>query len=276
MGGVDPLHDPDDEALLDPRQARELAGLVETARLASAAVRYGLRTQVGAATVVLNQDNPLPAANHACALWGTLAEVAGTLLELEQVFAEAGRSEAVVYASPTTVAEIEGIADDAGWRAVEEIVAMLHRVRQDPRGVARPAEDRDLPAIVELIADDAGLSEAGERRLLRNLGHRIDEPRCVLRVIDDRGADRISGFALGFVERGVGLVEQVVVRAGRRRRGVGRELVADVVDELGERGALLVAAHCEEGGTAERFAEACGFEVVYAVTSYARNIDDML
>jgi GNAT superfamily N-acetyltransferase len=273
---VDPLHDPDDEALLDPRQARDLAGLIETARLASAVVRYGLRTRVGAATVVLNQDNPLPAANHACALWGSLAEVAGTLLELEQVFAEAGRAEAVVYASPTTVAEIEGIADDAGWRAVEELVALLHRVRQDAKGQARPAEDRDLPEIVDLIADDAGLSEAGERRLLRNLGHRIDDPRCVLRVVDDPGADRIAGFAQGFMERGIGLVEQVIVRPGRRRRGVGRELVADVVEDLRERGALLVAAHSEEGGTAERFAEACGFEVVYAVTAYARRIDDLL
>jgi GNAT superfamily N-acetyltransferase len=273
---VDPLHDPDDEALLDPRQARDLAGLIETARLASAVVRYGLRTRVGVATVVLNQDNPLPAANHACALWGTLAEVAGTLLELEQVFAEAGRSEALVYASPTTVAEIEGIADDAGWRAVDEIVAMLHKVRRGPRGVARPADDGDLPAIVELIADDAGLSDEGERRLQRNLGHRIDDPRCVLLVIDDPSADRIAGFAQGFVERGVGLVEQVIVRPGRRRRGVGRELVAEAIDELCKRGALLVAALSEEGGTAERFAEACGFEVVYAVTSYARNIDDLL
>ncbi|RKT83207.1 Acetyltransferase (GNAT) family protein [Saccharopolyspora antimicrobica] len=273
---MDPLHDPDDEALLDPRQARDLAGLVETARLASAVVRYGLRTRVGAATVVLNQDNPLPAANHACALWGTLAEVAGTLLSLEQVFAEAGRSEAVVFASPTTVAEIEGIADDAGWRAVEELVALLHRTRQDVRGWARPAEDRDLPGIVDLIADDAGLSEEGERRLLRHLEHRLDEPRSILRVVDDQDADRIAGFAQGFVERRVGLVEQVVVRPGRRRRGIGGEVVAEVVEELRERGALMVAGYSEEGGTAERFAEACGFDVVYGVTAYARRIDDLL
>lgn len=273
---MDPLHDPDDEALLDPRQARDLAGLVETARLASAVVRYGLRTTVGAATVVLNQDNPLPAANHACALWGTGAEVAGTLLQLEEVFAEAGRSEAVVYASPTTVAEIEGIADDAGWRALEELVALLHRVPQPVHGWARPAEDRDLPEIVDLVGDDAGLSSEGERRLLRNLGHRIDEPRSVLRVVDDPEADRVAGFAQGFVERGVGLVEQVVVRPGRRRRGLGRELVTDVVDALRDHGALLVASHSEEGGTAERFAEACGFEVVYGVTAYARRIDDLL
>ncbi|GAA0538708.1 hypothetical protein GCM10011581_05790 [Saccharopolyspora subtropica] len=273
---MDPLHDPDDEALLSPRQARDLAELVETARLASAVVRYGLRTRVGAATVVLNQDNPLPTANHACALWGTLAEVAGTLLELEQVFAEAGRAEAVVYASPTTVAEIEGIADDAGWRAVEEQIVLLHRLRQEIRGLTRPAEDRDLPGIVELIADDTGLSGAGERRLLRNLGHRVDDVRCVLQVVDDPGADRIAGFAQGFVDRGIGLVEHVVVRPGRRRRGIGRELISQAVEELRDRGALLVATHTEEGGNAERFAEACGFEMAYPVTAYARRIDDLL
>ncbi|TDD91274.1 GNAT family N-acetyltransferase [Saccharopolyspora karakumensis] len=273
---MDPLHDPDDETLLDPRQARELAGLVETARLASAVVRYGMRTRVGVATVVLNQDNPLPVANHACALWGTGAQVAGTLMDLEQVFAEAGRSEAVVYASPTTVGEIEGIADDAAWRAVEEQVVLLHRTRGFSRGVTRPAEDRDLEGIVELYADETGLSEEGEQRLARHLAHRFDENRSVLLVVDDPGVDRIAGFVQGFVERGVGLVEQVVVRPGRRRRGIGHDLVTEASEELRRMGALLVAAHTEEGGTAQRFAEAIGFDVAYGVTAYARRIDDLL
>ncbi|GAA2811007.1 GNAT family N-acetyltransferase [Saccharopolyspora taberi] len=273
---MDPLHDPDDEDLLHPRQARMLAGLVENARMSSAAIRYGLRTRVGVATLVLNQDNPLPTANHACALWGTLAEVASTLLRLEQVFAEAGRSEAVVYASPSTVAEIEGIADDSGWRAVEEGLVLLHREPRVTWVSPRPAEDRDLPGIAELIADDAGLSEAGESRLIRNLGHRIDDPRCVVHVVDDADADRIAGFAQGFVEHGMGLVEQVVVRPGRRRRGLGRGLAVTAVDELRERGARLVAAHSDESRPAERFAEACGFEAAYPVTAYARRVDELL
>ncbi|WP_433871537.1 GNAT family N-acetyltransferase [Saccharopolyspora sp. CA-218241] len=273
---MDPLHDPDDEALLGPRQARDLAGLVEQARLASAQVRYGSRARVGDATVVLNPDNPLTSANHACALWGTLAGVAGTLLELEQVFAEAGRSEALVLASPTTVAEIEGIADDAGWRAVDEHVALLHRVDQVVTESARPAGEDDLAQLVELIADDAELPAGAERALRKHYGHRLDEPRAVLRVVDDPGADRIAGFAQGFLARGVGLLEQVVVRPGRRRRGVGRTLVAEVVGALRERGALLVAGHRDEGAPAERFAGACGFEEVYSVTSYARNVDELL
>jgi GNAT superfamily N-acetyltransferase len=276
MSGVDPLHDPDDEALLDPRQARDLAGLVETARLASAVVRYGLRTDVGVATVVLNQDNPLPTANHACALWGTGAQVASTMMRLEEVFAEAGRSEAVVYASPTTVGDIEGIADDTLWRAVEEQVVMLHRVRDDVADDTRPVEDADLPGVVELYGDETGLAEEGERLLTRNLGHRIDEARSVLLAVDDPNADRIAGFVQGFAEKGVGLIEQVVVRPGRRRRGIGRALVAAAVEELRGRGALLVAAHTEEGGTSERFFEAAGFEIAYGVTAYARRIDELL
>lgn len=273
---MDPLHDPDDDALLDPRQARDLAGLVERARLASAAIRYGRVGSVGAADVVINRDNPLPGANHACGLWGTLAEVASTLLRLERTFAEAGRREAVVYASPTTVVEIDGIADDAGWRAVEEGVALLHRSAREPLAGARPVTDDDLPGAAELIADEAGLSSSGESRLTRHLGHRLDDPRCLLRVVDDPGADRLAGYVQGFVARGVGLVEQVVVRPGRRRRGTGRGLVALAVDELKKRGARLVVAYGEEGDATERFAEACGFEAVYPVTTYARRIDELL
>ena len=273
---MDPLHDPDDEALLDPRQARDLAGLVETARLASAVVRYGVRTQVGVATLVLNQDNPLPTANHACALWGTGAQVASTMLRLEEVFAEAGRAEAVVYASPTTVGDIEGIADDTLWRAVEEQIVLLHRERDEISHDTRPVRDADLPGVIELYGDETGLAEAGEQLLIRNLGHRIDEARSVLLAVDDPGADRIAGFVQAFAEKGVGLIEQVIVRPGRRRRGIGRTLVAAAVEALRERGALLVAAHAEEGGTTQRFFEAAGFEVAYGVTAYARRIDELL
>ena len=79
-----------------------------------------------------------------------------------------------------------------------------------------------------------------------------------------------------FAEKGVGLIEQVIVRPGRRRRGIGRTLVAAAVEALRERGALLVAAHAEEGGTTQRFFEAAGFEVAYGVTAYARRIDELL
>lgn len=277
---MDPLHDPDDEALLHPRQARKLATVIESARMASGAVRDGRVGRVGAANVVVNPGSPLTGANHACGLWGTLAEVASTLLRLEDTFAEAGRSEAIVYASPSTVAEIEGIADDAGWRAVEENVCMLlrsdgHAAPASRPGLAREARERDLPGVAELMADEAGLSEEGESRLVRHLDHRLDDPRCLLHVVDDTEVDRVAGFASGFVEHGVGIVDQVAVRTGRRGRGAGRELLASTVDEQRRRGARMVAGYAAVGGSDERFAEACGFEAVYEVTTYARRIDDV-
>jgi GNAT superfamily N-acetyltransferase len=271
---VDPLRDPDDPDLLDPYRARELAGLVEAARVASGAVRYGKVGKVGCATVVVNRDNPFPSGNFACALYGSSAEVAGTLMRLEQTFADIGRAEAVVYASPTTVAEIEGIADDAGWYAVEESMAVVHRGRSAAPPRVRAARDTDLEHIGVLLADELGLRLSGQQRLVRHLGQRWDDPRCVLLVVDD--GERIVGFASGFAERGVGLVEQVVVLPARRRRGVGSDLVSGTVAALRDSGALLVAAHVDEGGAGERFAEACGFEAGYPVTAYARRVDELL
>ncbi|ATE52669.1 MULTISPECIES: GNAT family N-acetyltransferase [Actinosynnema] len=272
---VDPLHDPDDPELLDPYRARDLAGLVENARLASGAVRYGRIGAVGCARVVVNPDSPLPGGNHACALDGTSAEVAGTLLRLERSFADVGRAEAVVYASPTTVAEIEGIADDAGWYAVEELLTFVHRRRRGPLAESaqvRPAADADLPQLAELLADDLGVG--GSRKLVRHLGQRLDDPRCAILVVDD--GDRVGGFASGFGEHRVGLVEQVVVRPARRRRGIGSALVGGLVSTLWDAGALLVSAQVAEGGAGERFAEACGFEAAYPVTAYARRVDELL
>src|SRR5690606_39800917 len=92
-------------------------------------------------------------------------------------------------ASPTTVSEIDGIADDTGWMAVEEQVALVHRAGRGTSGRARPAEDRDLAEIAELIADDAELPAEAEQRLLRNIGHRSDDPRCVFLVLDDPAAE---------------------------------------------------------------------------------------
>ncbi|GLZ30818.1 hypothetical protein Lesp02_30070 [Lentzea sp. NBRC 105346] len=267
---VDPLRDPDDPELLDPYRARELASLIETTRLASGAVRYGKVGRVGCAQVVVNRENPLPSGNFACALDGSSVEVAGTLLRLEQTFADVGRAEAVVYASPTTVDEIEGIADDSGWYAVEELLAMVHRGTVEVANVRR-AVDADLPGIAELLSDEL----VGARsRLLKHLGHRLDDPRCVLLVVDD--GERLAGFAGGFAERGVGLVEQVVVRPARRRRGVGRDLVHGTVMALRSAGALLVAAQVDEGGAGERFADACGFTAAYPVTAYVRRVDELL
>ncbi|ASU79707.1 GNAT family N-acetyltransferase [Actinopolyspora erythraea] len=278
---MDPLHDPDDEELLGPEQARDLAALVERAQLASGAVREGRIGKVGVADVVLNAGNPLTLGNRACGLWGTSAEVATTLFRLENVFAEAGRPEAVVHASPTTVADIEGIADDSGWHAVAENVAMLYRPDPARNGTeaigthpVREAAQDDLPSVAELLADELDLSSGAERRLPRHLGQRLDDPRCFLHVLDDGELERVAGFALGFAESGVGLIEHIAVRPGRRNRGRGRALLRAGVEAAVERGSVLVATHAEDGGSLQRFAESCGFGVAYEVVSYTRGLEE--
>lgn len=279
MRGVDPLHDPDDEELPAPEQARELAARVEAVKLADGAVRDGRVGKVGVADVVLNGSNPLTVCNHACGLWGSSAQVAHTLLRLESVFAEAGRPEAVVHASPTTVADIEGIADDSGWRAAEECVALLYRPESGesrvPTHGARGAVEGDLAGVAALLADHLDLSERAEKRLVSNLAQRLDDPRCLLVVTDDSEVERIASFALGFVEAGVGLVDHVAVRAGKRGRGHARDVLGELVTRAAEQGAEIVVGQTEEGSVAQRFAEACGFTAVYPVTVYTRGVGEL-
>ena len=128
-----------------------------------------------------------------------------------------------------------------------------------------------VPQLVpELLSDEL----VGNReRLGRWLGHRLDDPRCLLMVVDD--GDRIGGFVSGFAERGVGLVEQCVVRPARRRRGIGRSLVVSAAAALRSGGAMLIASQVDEG-PGERFAEACGFAAAYPVTAYVRRVDELL
>src|SRR5690606_41481750 len=109
---------------------------------------------------------------------------------------------------------------------------------------------------------------------LSGVGPHRDPPSFPTRRSSD--LDRIAGFAQGFVEHGVGLVEQVLVRPGRRRRGIGRGLVGETAHELYARGALLIAAHSEQGSAVEAFADTCGFEAVYEVTAYARRVDELM
>lgn len=278
----DHLRDPDDPDLLDPAQAKILAGRVESARLAAGAVRYGRVGRVGVARVVVNRDNPLPSGNHACALDGTAAQVASTMLRLEDTFADLGRAEAVVFASPTTIPEIDGIADDTGWHAAAEEVAVVRRepVAAHPTPTSFPpprgASDLDLPGIAELCADELGLAGAGLPKLRRHLAHLLDDPRWQLLVLDDAGADRAAGFLCAFTHTDIGLLDHLVLRPSRRRHGGGRSLVHAAVDALRRAGAELVVSHVEEGGGAERFAEDCGFEAAYPVVTYVRRVDELL
>lgn len=272
----DPLWDPDDAELLTPTAARSLAEKVEDAQLAAGAVRYGKVGRVGCARVVVHPGSPLPSGSFAVGLDGVRAPLGDTLLALEQTFADAGKVEALVHASPTTVAEIQGLADEAGWFAVAERWTVVRVVPSEaPTPGVRPAGADDLVGITELLADAVELPEDGTDALLTLLGHRLDDPRTVLLVVVDPEAGRVVGTALGYRGPEVGVVEQVVVRPSRRRRGVGTALLTAVGQDLFDAGATVVAALVEEAGTEEALTEAGGFVAAYPVTTYARRLDEL-
>lgn len=278
---TDPLVDPDDPTVLSPQAARALAEQVEDTQLAAGAVRYGRVGRVGCARVVVNPRSPLPSGSFAVGLDGSSATVGTTLLALETTFADAGKTEALVHATPTTVAEIEGLADDAGWFAAAEALVVVSLVEPDPPAQpVREAEDDDLTGAAELLADAVDLPVDGLPGLRRLLGHRLDDPRSVLLVLDDTAdpygsGDRLAGVVLGHAGPSVGLLEHVVVRPARRRRGLGTALVAAAGRALLADGAVLLAAQVEEAAAEEHLAQACGFTAAYPVTVYARRVDEL-
>lgn len=273
---TDPLVDPDDAGVLDPQAARELAEQVEDAQLAAGAVRYGRVGRLGCARVVVNPASPLPAGSFAVGLDAASASVGHTLAALETTFADTGRREALVHASPTTVAEIEGLADDAGWFAVAEGLVVIRLTEPDePATAVREATDTDLPGVAELLADAVELPEDGLPALLTVLGHRLDDPHSRLLVVDDGDAERLAGAAIGYAGPSVGLLEHVLVRPARQRRGVGTALVAAMGRALLAAGAGLLAAHVVEAAAEEHLAQACGFVPAYPVTTYARRVDEL-
>jgi GNAT superfamily N-acetyltransferase len=281
-GVSDPLWDPDDPELLTPEAARLLAEQVEDAQLAAGAVRYGKVGRVGCARVVVHPTSPLPSGSFAVGLDGVRAPLGPTLLALEQTFVDAGKAEALVHASPTTVAEIQGLADEAGWFAVAERWTVVRVVPPDaPTPGVRPATGEDLVGIAELLADAVELPEDGTDALLTVLGHRLEDPRTVLLVVVDAELDRVVGTALGYCgagagRTGVGVVEHVVVRPSRRRRGIGTALLTAVGQDLFDAGASLVAGLVEEAGVEEALSEAGGFVAAYPVTTYARRLDELV
>lgn len=276
-GVTDPLQDPDDPDLLTPEAARLLAEKVEDAQLAAGAVRYGTVGRVGCARVVVHPGSPLPSGSFAVGLDGVRGPLGSTLLALEQTFADAGKAEALVHASPTTVAEIQGLADEAGWFAVAERWAVVRVVPLEGStpGV-RPATGEDLLGVAELLADAVELPEDGTEALLTLLGHRLDDPRTVLLVVVDAELDRVVGAALGYQGNEVAVVEHVVVRPSRRRRGIGTALLTAVGQDLFDAGAALVVALVEEAGAEEALTEGCGFVAAYPVTTYARRLDELV
>ncbi|GAB1823131.1 N-acetyltransferase family protein [Herbidospora sp. RD11066] len=129
----------------------------------------------------------------------------------------------------------------------------------------RPATETDLPALLalygELNPDDAPLPPEAAQRIWTSIT--LQQGRTVL-VADLNGAPAGTAdcMVLPNLTRGgrsILFVENVVVAAAHRRRGIGR-LLMDAVAELAESAACykiqLLAADDQQAHT---FYQACGF-----------------
>ena len=251
---------------LDDDRRRGLARTLEEAQRALCQVRYGSVFPLGTGHVVLNPDNPLAVGSFAAGFEGDLGLVEKSLLTLPLVWADAGRHQVVLLSSPSSVPELDLLAEECGYEAAEETTTLLlshpeQLVADEPGILTRPLPEEDEGQIGMLVAAAHDWSTAVGKRLQVVQGHRLDDPRHVAFGAWQDGA--LVGVATGFLFGAVGqLVEVSVARAARRRR-YGRALASAVAAALLQRGAELVWSSVEAGGLTERFLAGLGFEPAY-------------
>jgi GNAT superfamily N-acetyltransferase len=139
----------------------------------------------------------------------------------------------------------------------------------------RPAGAVDLPAIVELLADDSlgsGRETAGEPLDLRYIEAfaAIERDPNQLLLVADRTGEVIGVLQLTFIpgltRRGTwrGQIEGVRIAAGERGTGLGRAMLEWAIDRCRERGCRLVQLTSDNSrSTAHAFYEALGFRFTH-------------
>lgn len=249
-----------------------LARQVEDAQRALSRVRYGQVFRVGAARCVLNPDSPLSTDNTAGTLQGQPSQLESTLHRLPVVFAEAGRPEVVVVDSPSCAPELGVVAEESGYEAVDETAVLLltrpaRLAEGEPGRLAVPVAGADEEALPRLLEETTGARGRLGRQLAVLAGHRLDDPRYRAFAVRQRG--ELAGVGGAFVDSGLGLVVDLLVRPGARRRGIGRALASAAAADCLVRGAALVCATGETRGPGERFWTGLGFEPAYDVVTYS-------
>jgi GNAT superfamily N-acetyltransferase len=259
-----------------PEDSADLPRLVEGAQRALGSVRYGSQLRVGTAVLVLNPDSPLVTANMVTEVGGSPAAAAATLETLPAVFAEAGRREVVLVSSPSSLPEVEIVAEEAGYLAVEEGVVLTLRtprllVDHEPGARVIPLRERDESALAAFLIDAYGWPAGIEPQLALSLGHRLDDPRVAAFAAYEVGL--LVGVALSFRTSDIGLVTELGVRATSRRRGLGRALASAAANDLLAHRAGVVAAAAEAGGASDRLWTSIGFVPTYETVTYRRLTD---
>jgi GNAT superfamily N-acetyltransferase len=152
-------------------------------------------------------------------------------------------------------------------------VTVLATVDLSPSAaIIRRAEERDVPAIVDLLAADQlgaardGVRTAADLTAYRQAFHAIDSDSAHLLVVAETDAEIVATFQLSFLpglaRRGAlrAQIEAVRVREDYRGRGLGEALMAWAIDEARRRGCTLVQLTSDKSRhAAHRFYSRLGF-----------------
>lgn len=147
---------------------------------------------------------------------------------------------------------------------------------QEPKIIFRLAEERDVPFIVELLANDklGALREDFRDPLPRSYAHAYErisqDPNQELTVATDANGAVLGTFQLTLIPyltyRG-GIraqIEAVRVRADQRGQGLGEKLLRHAIARAQERGAHLVQLTTDkQRPEAARFYEKLGFRATH-------------
>lgn len=230
----------------------------------------------GPGQVVINPDNPLAVGSFASGLDGDLGLVEKALLALPLVWAEAGKHQVVLLASPSSVPELDLLAEECGFEAAEETTTMLltdpaQLVDGEPGILTRPLPEDVEGYVGPLMAAAHDWSLTVGKRLQVVQGHRLDDPRHL--AVAAWEGDELVGVATGFLHRTIGEVVEVSVARHARRRRYGRALASAVAALLLQRGAQLVWTSVEAGGLTERFFTGLGFTPAYDAVIFTAAVD---
>jgi [ribosomal protein S18]-alanine N-acetyltransferase len=128
----------------------------------------------------------------------------------------------------------------------------------------RPIRKRDLEALYQLDQQCFEPDIAYTRGQLRDL---LSRPHAVSLVAEVDGD--LAGFAIGHRTGGRGHVVTLDVAGGRRRQGVGRELMRQLVERLEAAGARLIRLEVDlRNAGAIRFYERLGFKETRRLRGY--------
>jgi GNAT superfamily N-acetyltransferase len=138
--------------------------------------------------------------------------------------------------------------------------------------IIRRAEERDVPAIVDLLAADQlgatrdGVRTAEDLTAYRRAFHAIDADSAHLLVVAEAGGDIIATFQLSFLpglaRRGAlrALIESVRVREDYRGRRLGEAMMTWAIEEARRRGCAIVQLTSDKSRhAAHRFYGRLGF-----------------